>query len=188
MRILPKTIKGHGAEREENYAESGPVDVEDVDIIVTATGITMQQNFPMSTVKVDVDGVTYNAPDHFVYRGYAVRRAKLFFTMGYANISWTLKADLVSRWLCALVNDCMDRGVVQCCPRRSPGADEENANGARFFDLESGYLSRSAGRLPKQGTSQPWRLDQDVMKDYLRYNVQAFGGEELERLTARSRL
>jgi monooxygenase len=191
VRVLPKTIRGHGAEREEVYAESGAeVDIA-ADIIVTATGIEMQQNFPMSTVDVDVDGVAYDAPQHFVYRGCMLSDVpNFFFTMGYANISWTLKADLVSRWLCALVNDCGEKSVAQCCPRRPPNdrSSSVQPEGTRFFDLDSGYLQRSAGRMPKQGAQQPWRLDQDVLRDYWRYHVEAFGGKELERVAMSSKL
>jgi monooxygenase len=33
----------------------------DADIIVTATGLNMQSNFPMSTMEVTVDGEPYDA-------------------------------------------------------------------------------------------------------------------------------
>lgn len=184
VRVLPKSIRGHGAERKEVYAESGEEIDLAADIIVTATGIEMQQNFPMSTVEVDVDGAPYDAPNHFVYRGCMLSDVpNFFFTMGYANISWTLKADLVSGWLCALINECGNKRIVQCCPRRPRSIDDSSLpEGTRFFDLDAGYLRRSADRMPKQGAHQPWRLDQDVIKDYWRYNAEAFGGEELERV------
>ena len=39
------------------------------DFIISATGLTMQHNFPFSTVKVTVDGKEYKASDHLIYNG-----------------------------------------------------------------------------------------------------------------------
>ena len=41
----------------------------DADFIISATGLTMQHNFPFSTIKVIVDGKEYKASDHLIYNG-----------------------------------------------------------------------------------------------------------------------
>lgn len=49
---------------------------------------------------VDVDGVEYNAPDSYFFLGTMITgMPNMFFTMGYANASWTLKADMAVRYL-----------------------------------------------------------------------------------------
>jgi len=64
--------------------ESG--NIIEADIIVSATGLNLQENLPMSTIKVDVDGKPYNAPDHFIYRGCMLSGVPNFvFTLGYSN-------------------------------------------------------------------------------------------------------
>jgi hypothetical protein len=36
-----------------------------------------------------------------------------------------------------------------------------------MLDLTSGYITRAAGRLPRQGARQPWRLRQNYLLDLL---------------------
>ena len=84
------------------------------------------------------------------------------FTMviGYTNASWTLKADLVNRYVCRLLNHLDANGYVSATPVAPPeGAD------APFLDLASGYVQRSLDELPKQGARTPWRLHQNYIRD-----------------------
>ena len=39
------------------------------EFIISATGFTMQHNFPFSTMRVTVDGEEYRAADHLIYNG-----------------------------------------------------------------------------------------------------------------------
>jgi monooxygenase len=84
------------------------------------------------------------------------------FTMviGYTNASWTLKADLVNRYVCRLLNHLDAEGYVAATPVAPPeGAD------LPFLDLASGYVQRSLASLPKQGSRTPWRLHQNYIRD-----------------------
>jgi len=45
----------------------------EADLIISATGLTLQHNFPFSTMKVTVDGKEYKAADHMVYNGIMLR-------------------------------------------------------------------------------------------------------------------
>jgi hypothetical protein len=80
---------------------------------------------------------------------------------GYANASWTLKADLVCRYVCRLLNHMQRHGFVQCTPRN----DDPQVSGLPWIDFSSGYLQRSLARFPKQGTRAPWRLQQNYLHD-----------------------
>ena len=82
-------------------------------------------------------------------------------TFGYTNASWTLKADLTAEYVCRLL-DLMDaRGMRQCTPLApAPGQPTEP-----FIDFSSGYVTRAAADLPKQGSTTPWRLHQNYLRD-----------------------
>jgi monooxygenase len=80
--------------------------------------------------------------------------------IGYTNASWTLKADLVNRYVCRLVDHLDEHGYVSATPVAPPGGGTEP-----FLDLASGYVQRSLENLPKQGARQPWKLHQNYLRD-----------------------
>jgi hypothetical protein len=83
--------------------------------------------------------------------------------LGYTNASWTLKCDLVTEYVCRLLNHMDEQGYRQCRPRGPhPGLPTEP-----FIDLTSGYVLRSIDTLPRQGASAPWRLYQNYARDIL---------------------
>ena len=45
----------------------------EADFIISATGLTMQHNFPFSTMKVTIDGEEYKAPEHLIYNSIMIR-------------------------------------------------------------------------------------------------------------------
>jgi hypothetical protein len=80
--------------------------------------------------------------------------------IGYTNASWTLKADLVNRYVCRLLQHMDRRGLAVATPLAPPeGAD------LPFLDLAAGYVQRSLAQLPKQGSRTPWRLHQNYLRD-----------------------
>ena len=85
----------------------------------------------------------------------------LSFTFGYTNASWTLKADLMSEYVCRILKHMDATGSRQCTPRNHDPSVEETP----FMDLQSGYLQRAASRLPRQGSKAPWRLAQNYAVD-----------------------
>ncbi|WP_326599121.1 hypothetical protein [Streptomyces sp. NBC_01803] len=82
------------------------------------------------------------------------------FTVGYTNASWTLKADLVSPYVCRLLAHMDERGYRQCVPERDPSVAEEP-----FLDFTAGYVLRSIDAFPKQGARAPWRLRMNYLYD-----------------------
>ena len=149
--------------------------VLEADIIVSATGLTLQHNFPMSTVAVDVDGVAYDAPQHYIFNGCMLDQVPNFmFVVGYSNAGWTLKADFIAMYFCNLVNHMQGRGLGTFCPSSSTVEENEDAS---LLTLTSGYLSRAQSRMPKQGKEQPWVVSQNVVLDFWRYKVAAYPPE-----------
>jgi len=130
----------------------------DADVIVTATGLNLQ---PIGGMTLAVDGRQVDLSSTVSYKGMMISGVpNLTMVIGYTNASWTLKADLVNRYVCRLLNHLDANGYVSATPVAPPeGADEP------FLDLASGYVQRSLAALPKQGSRTPWRLHQNYLRD-----------------------
>ncbi len=131
----------------------------DADIIVTATGLELEV---LGGAEFTVDGEPIDLPQTMGYKGAmlcGVPNAAL--VTGYTNASWTLKADLVSGYVCRLLAYMDEHGYAVATPRApGPGVEPEP-----FLDLKSGYVQRALDRLPKQGSKAPWKLRQNYPRD-----------------------
>ena len=138
----------------------------DADIVVTATGLEL---LPMAGLVPIVDGVAKPVSEALVYKGMMLSDVPNYaFTVGYTSVPWTLKADMVSQYVCRLINYMDQKGYRQCAPR--PASDVKPV--VDLMDITSGYAQRAAAHLPKQGESTPWRLTQN----YLRDRIKLFNG------------
>jgi cation diffusion facilitator CzcD-associated flavoprotein CzcO/pimeloyl-ACP methyl ester carboxylesterase len=128
------------------------------DIIVTATGLNLRW---LGGMTLSVDDETINIGERFAYKGMMISGVpNLNMVSGYTNNSWTLKADLISRYACHLLKHLDANGYVSATPRTPVG---ETAS--PFLDLDAGYIRRGVGEMAKQGSHVPWRLHQNYMKD-----------------------
>jgi cation diffusion facilitator CzcD-associated flavoprotein CzcO len=131
----------------------------EADIIITATGLNL---LVLGGIEIIVDGRSVDVPDAVTYKGMmlsGVPNAAL--ALGYTNASWTLKCDLVSHYVCRLLNH-MDEHDYAVCTPRAPGPEEPLLPA---IDLQSGYVMRSLAALPKQGSRPPWRMYQNYIRD-----------------------
>lgn len=142
----------------ENGLELESGEHVDADIIVTATGLNLRW---LGGMEVIVDGERVKLGDRFAYKGMMVSGVpNLNMVTGYTNNSWTLKADLVSRYTCRLLRYLDDNGYDSATPRTPVG------EAARpFLDLDAGYIRRGVNEMAKQGSHLPWRLHQNYVKD-----------------------
>jgi monooxygenase len=132
----------------------------DADIIVTATGLDMRLMGGMEAV---VDGEAVDLSRTMSYKGMMFSGVpNLAYAFGYTNASWTLKCDLTAAYVCRLLNHMDRHGLVECRPRPDPTVAELPA-----LDFTSGYVRRALDRLPKQGATKPWRLNQNYILDLL---------------------
>ena len=137
----------------------------DADIIVTATGLALEL---AGGLQVSVDGVAVDWPGALNYKGLMYSGVPNFAAVfGYTNASWTLKADLISEYVCRLLNHMAAHGLRQCTPRNV----DPTMAAEPWVDFSSGYLQRELHRFPKQGTRGPWKLSQNYLRDLfaLRY-------------------
>ncbi|MDE2579817.1 MAG: NAD(P)/FAD-dependent oxidoreductase [Hyphomicrobiales bacterium] len=129
------------------------------DVIVMATGLFLQA---FGGARLSVDGAPVETGDHLSYRGAMLSDVPNFAqTFGYTNASWTLKADLIARYVCRLLN-AMDRKGA----RIAVAHNDDPAMATRpFVDFTSGYFQRAARLLPRQGVRAPWLLNQNYYAD-----------------------
>ena len=131
----------------------------DADIVVTATGLAVQ---PIGGLELVVDGEPVRLNERLTYKGMMLSGVPNFaLTIGYTNASWTLKADLVARYVCRLLAHLDAHGYGFVTPVAPPPTGEE----IPLIDLESGYLQRARHLMPKQGLAAPWRLYQNYPRD-----------------------
>ena len=135
--------------------------VLDADVIVTATGLEISL---MGGVPLSVDGAPVDLAAKLQYKGMMFSDVpNMAFTFGYTNASWTLKADLVAKYVCRLLNTMKKRRVRIVTPRNT----DETLTPEPFATFSSGYIQRAAERLPKQGSKKPWKLNQNYALDVM---------------------
>lgn len=131
------------------------------DIIVTATGLKL---LPAGGIRLDVDGAPVAVGQCLTYKGLMLSNVpNLALCVGYANASWTLRAELSSGYVCRLLNYMQRHGYVQCVPRCSPAV----VGSRPLLGLTSGYVQRAFNLLPKQGPQAPWVMHQNYIRDLL---------------------
>jgi cation diffusion facilitator CzcD-associated flavoprotein CzcO len=132
----------------------------EADVVVTATGLNL---LAFGGIEIVVDGEKVHLPDTMAYKGMMLSGVPNFaYVIGYTNASWTLKADLVSEYVCRLLQHLRGHGYDAVVPVRDETVEEEP-----FMDFASGYVQRSLHLLPKQGSRAPWRLRMNYLRDVL---------------------
>lgn len=132
------------------------------DIVVTATGLKV---LAFGDIELSVDGRAIHAKDTLVYKGLMLGGVpNLAWCVGYINASWTLRADLASRYVCRLLNHMEKKEVDRATPHVEPG--DESAM-RPLLDVSSGYVQRAVDHMPKQGSKAPWYIRQNYLLDFV---------------------
>ena len=129
------------------------------DVVVSATGLTL---LPLGGMDLEVDGEPVDVGRTVVYRGLMLGGVpNLAFCFGYTNASWTLRADLSSRYVARLVRHLRRRGLASATPR-VPAADTPRLP---FLDLTSSYVRRAVDRFPRRTGREPFDVRQNYLLD-----------------------
>ncbi|MFA5710363.1 flavin-containing monooxygenase [Mycolicibacterium sp.] len=129
------------------------------DIIITATGLNMRL---FGGATVTRNGEPVDIAERMTYKAMMLSDIpNMAFTIGYTNASWTLKADLVSEYVCRLLNYMDEHGYDTVEPKH-PGPEVE---ALPFTDFSPGYFQRALDQLPKSGSSGPWKAKQNYFFD-----------------------
>jgi monooxygenase len=112
-------------------------------------------------INVSVDGKKMNPNDLLNYRGSMVSGIpNMSNVFGYTNASWTLRADLISEYMCKVLNHMDRENYVEARPV-AVGVEADSD----FLDFESGYVQRAMDRFPKRGKEAPWIITQNYARD-----------------------
>jgi monooxygenase len=125
------------------------------DIVITATGFDLSL---FGNVAFTVDGEPVDFTQQVTYRGIMITGVpNMAYVFGYFRASWTLRADLVSQFVCRLLTKMDEQGTPVVVPQLRPEdadmpllpwSDEENFN--------PGYVMRSQHRMFRRGDREPW--------------------------------
>ena len=131
----------------------------EADIIITATGLKLEM---FSGMEISVDEVPLKTADCFVYKGMMLSGVPNFvYSVGYTNASWTLKSDLVGKYVSRLLNHMKRTNSAVCVPV----VPAEGLQPEPIIDFKSGYVLRAQDEMPKQASQKPWRLYQNYILD-----------------------
>ena len=133
----------------------------EADVVVTATGLNM---LAFGGIEFIVDGETVDVAQTVVYKGMMLSGMPNFaFSIGYTNTAWTLKVDLVCKYLCRLLHHLDATGMDRCVPQADPDMPTRP-----MLDLAAGYVKRGVASFPRQGEGS-WQLSMDYDRDVHTY-------------------
>jgi cation diffusion facilitator CzcD-associated flavoprotein CzcO len=146
----------------------------EADIIVTATGLEL---LFIGGIDVLVDGEKVDLPSRLTYKGMMVEGVpNLALAVGYTNASWTLKCELTCDYVARMLNHMRATGMRQATAVNN----DPSVNRQPLLGLTSGYVTRAADRMPKQGSKFPWQVHQSYLKDYRAMKMRGVDDEGME--------
>ena len=130
------------------------------DIIITATGLQLQT---FGGMEVRIDGVPQQVEQKKMYKAVLLEDLpNLAAIVGYTNLSWTMKADLSSAYVCRLINHLDKKGLDVATPIDLEGCTMDESI---FGSLRSGYVQRGKTKIMRQGSKAPWRVTHNYELD-----------------------
>ena len=133
----------------------------EADLVITATGLNLHV---LGGAELAIDGRSADPATTLSYKGVLYSDIpNLASVLGYTNASWTLKADLISGYVCRLLNYMDRHSYIRCTPRNTDPTIERLPP----VDFSSGYFRRAMDKLPSQGSRRPWRIHQNYVLDLL---------------------
>lgn len=133
----------------------------EADLVVSATGLNVKI---LGGMEASVDGEAIVPGEKIFYRGTMFSDVPNFaMVIGYTNATWTLKVDLICRYICRLLNRMDATGTDTVVPR----LNDPSVKRRPLIELTSGYLARVKDQFPKNGSKMPWRLHQNYILDRL---------------------
>ncbi len=130
-------------------------EVLDADVVITATGFDLSV---LGNIDFTVDGQVIDPGTLVTYRGIMFTELpNLAYVFGYFRASWTLRADIISDFVCRLLAHLDQTGAHQVVPvLRDDEADMVLGPWVDPANFNPGYLTRSMHLMPKQGDRDPW--------------------------------
>jgi monooxygenase len=138
------------------------------DVIVSATGLVLR---PAGGIALHVDSRRIDVGELMTYRGMMLDGVpNLVYSVGYVNASWTLRSDMIACWVCRFLRYLPRHGFVSGTPSAKSVEPDKG-----LLPLNSGYLRRSLGLFPRQGTRDPWRIRQNYFLESILFRLAPLG-------------
>ncbi len=136
----------------------------EADIIVTATGFNLNA---LGDAEMTLDGQPIDYADSVTYRGIMFSDIpNMASVFGYLRTSWTMRADLISGFVCRLLNHMDEIGATVVTPTIAEAdADMERKPFIPPDEFNPGYMIRGRDLMPKQGPHPPWVASNDYYKE-----------------------
>lgn len=134
----------------------------DADVVITATGFHISL---LGDIAFSINGKPLHLPETVTFRGIMVTGVPNFaWIYGYNVYSWTLRADLVSEFVCRLLRHMQARGYRRVMPALRP--EDSDMRIGPWVDPEKfspGYLMRYRHLFPQRGDKPEWQHSQDYV-------------------------
>ncbi|OHU25550.1 FAD-containing monooxygenase EthA [Mycobacteroides chelonae] len=129
------------------------------DVVVAATGFHMRL---FGGIEFYRDDEPIDFSSTVCYKGMMLDGVPNFaFTVGYQAASYTLKADIVSRYVSRLLDYLHSHRISSVTPH----LDDDSVSLEPFTGYRPGYVERVLSDLPRQGSRPPWRLSMNYYRD-----------------------
>lgn len=146
------------------YLQSGEK-IDDVDIVVTATGLKLVFG---GKIDISVNGGKVDVSERLLWRGCMLEDVpNACFIMGYTNASWTLGADASAILYCRLLTSMGQARQASTVPHFQGGPQKRAAiRTSPYLNLNSTYVRKAMDQLPKSGDRGPWKARRNYYFDY----------------------
>jgi cation diffusion facilitator CzcD-associated flavoprotein CzcO len=138
--------------------------VLEADIVVTATGFNMNV---LGDIEFSIDDEPLVFSDTVNYRGMMFTGVpNLLWVFGYFRGSWTVRADLLSDFVCRLLTHMDGKSAKRVEVKLRP--EDEDMELLPWQDPENfnpGYLTRAMPLLPRSGDKPEWHHSQNLSED-----------------------
>jgi cation diffusion facilitator CzcD-associated flavoprotein CzcO len=136
----------------------------DADIIVAATGFHLNV---LGDIAFTIDGEPLRFSETVTYRGMMFTGVpNMVWVFGYFRASWTLRVDIVSDFVCRLLQHMREVGARKITVALRP--EDEGMPVLPWTDpgnFNPGYLTRGLHLLPRRGDKPEWQHSQDHWAD-----------------------
>ena len=136
----------------------------DADIVLAATGFHL---CVMGDIAFTIDGKLLDWNDTVTWRGMMFTGVpNMVWVFGYLRASWTLRADMVSRFVCRLLDHMAARGAAMVTPALR--AEDHNMPLSSWIDTDdfnANYILRGQHKLPRRGDKRDWQHSQDYWRE-----------------------
>jgi len=136
----------------------------EADIVITATGFDISI---LGDIVFTIDGRPLDLHDTVTYRGMMFTGVpNLLWVFGYFRASWTLRADLLSDFVCRLLHHLDEKGAKRVeVALRPEDAEMPLLDWIDPENFNPGYLMRAMHLLPKRGDKPEWQHSQDYWRE-----------------------